>query len=309
MSFKLKEVVFRIRCTEPGCSFNNDISIKENLMGATESDIDVEAWKIAKNQAFIKHDSLFGRNHPLRNPEIHKVSGYYDRFGGSALPIAQLPARPAAAVPTRSFKKREPIIRKGEKATTVLEVVQGYAYNAKRPSIKYEPGATFGSAALLKHKNRMADIVAGEDGTQIAFYDLRTLSETDPVKARALYNEAMEDIFRVIEYLDDYSQSLESRLNRIKAAGKPVKAAGKKGKPVKKPAPVRKPAPKLKAKAKAKAEPAAKKKAPAKKTPVKKAPAKKPARPASKKLPRPALKKALKKPVKKPAPKVKARKR
>lgn len=269
MSFKLKEVVFRIRCTEPGCSFNNDISIKENIMGATESDIDVEAWKIAKNQAFIKHDSLFGRNHPLNHPEIHKVFGNYDRIGGSTLPITQFPAN-AAVVPTRTFKKKEQILRKGEKATTVCEVVQGFAYNANRPSIVYEPGATFGSAALLQHKNRMADIVAGEDGTQIAFYDLRTLTKTDPVKARALYNEAMEDIFRVIEYLEDYSLSLEARLEKIKAEGrKPAKApakkkaaprkkaatkkkvaAKKKAAPKKKPAP-RKPAPKAKAKPKA----------------------------------------------------------
>jgi CRP-like cAMP-binding protein len=236
MSFKLKEVVFRIRCTEPGCSFNYDMSVKENLMGATEADVDVEAWKIVKNQAYIKHDSLFGRNHPLRHPEIHKVSGRYDRFGDAlAVSSTAFPLRPAVTVPTRQFKKGERIIRKGERATTVCEVVQGSARHARRPDIVYRPGATFGSAALLQHRNRMADIVAGEDGTAIAFYDLRTLTKTDPVKARALYNEAMEDIFRVIEYLEDYSEALELKVERMQSAkslqkkGTPKVAAAKKG--------------------------------------------------------------------------------
>jgi len=233
------------------------------------------------NQAFIKHDSLFGRNHPLNNPEIHKVSGFYERIGGGSLPITQFPSRPASAVPTRSFKKGERILTKGEKATTVCEVVQGFAYNARRTDITYKPGATFGSAALLKHKNRMADIVAGEEGTQIAFYELRTLSKTDPVKARALYNEAMEDIFRVIEYLEDYAQSLEAQLDRIHARASVKKAvkkpAGKKA--AKKKTPARKSAPKAASKKKT----AAKKKAPVKKAAAKKAKAKKPARkPASK---------------------------
>lgn len=280
MSFKLKEIVFRIRCTEPGCSFDNNISIKENLMGATESDIDIEAWKIAKNQAFIKHDSLFGRNHPLSNPEIRKVSGFYDRIGGGSLPITQFPVKPALSVPTRTFAKGERIIRKGERATTVCEVVQGFAFNARRAEMVYRPGATFGSAALLQHKNRMADIMAGEDGTIIAFYDLRTLSKTEPVKARALYNEAMEDIFRVIEYLEDYSQSLELQLERIRAAGrapktaarparKAVKSAAKKKAPGKKAASKKSSAkPKArKSAAKPKARPAAKaRKVPTKKT-------------------------------------------
>ncbi len=226
MSFKLKEVVFRIRCTAPGCAFTSDFPVKENIMGATEADIDLEAWKIAKNQAYIKHDSLFGRFHPLTSPDISKISGQYDRLGGapgvqgisvSQADLAPKP-RPLPSAPTRRFRKGEPILRKGERATTVCEVVQGSAYNATRRDLLYRSGSTFGGAALLRHKSRLADIVAGEDDTIVAYYDLRAFSKTDPAKARALYNSAMEDIFHVLEYLEDYATSLEKQVDRLKAA-------------------------------------------------------------------------------------------
>jgi hypothetical protein len=97
----------------------------------------------------------------------------------------------------------------------------------------------------------MADIVAAENGTIIAFYDMRELWTSDREKAKELSNEAMEDIFRVLAWLEDRCDALEKQLVQRKAGGaakkggkkpakkaqaKPAKgkAAGKK--PVKKPA-------------------------------------------------------------------------
>ncbi|MGA2639511.1 MAG: hypothetical protein ABSG21_01255 [Spirochaetia bacterium] len=89
MSFRLKEGIFRVKCRELGCSFNTDITVKENIMGATEADVDSEALRIARNLGYIKHDALFGRMHPLANPEVFKIHGSYEHLGpGPEAPAA-----------------------------------------------------------------------------------------------------------------------------------------------------------------------------------------------------------------------------
>jgi hypothetical protein len=251
MSFRLTQALYRVRCREPGCAFNSEFVVKENIMGATEADVDSEALKIARNLGFIKHDALYGRKHQLNNPEVNKVTASYERLGTGPAPAAA-PAAPAAqqAAPTRSFRRGEVIIRKGESAVTVCEVIRGTAMNDKLPELVYKAGATFGSAAIFKQKKRMADIVAGEDGTTIAFYNIRELTRTNPAKARELYDEAMEDVFHILEYLEDYSAGLEKKIQRLEAARKAPATAPKKKTPAKKPAPARKaakrPAPKKK---------------------------------------------------------------
>jgi CRP-like cAMP-binding protein len=265
MSFKLKEVTFQVRCTEPGCPFHSEFTVRENLMAATEAEVDAEAWKIARNMAYLKHDTVHGRNHPLAHPELHKISGRYERIAPlTETHAAPLPARPAAAAApstagaaaVRTYRKGEKIIRKGESAVTVCEVLRGSAVNERRPELFYQPGTTFGAAALFQHKSRMADIVAGEDDTVIGFYNMRELSKSNPTKARELYNAAMEDIFDVLTYLEGYSVTLEKRLARLQAekpAGKAARPAPKKKAAVKKAAPARKSAKKPAAKKKARA--------------------------------------------------------
>ena len=238
MALKLKEVVFRVRCREMGCPFTSDFSVKENIMGATQEDVDSEALKIARDQAMTKHDAIYGRKHAMLNPETHKVAGSYETLG----PVSPA-ARTAAAgagepVHTRRFDRGEKIVAKGERATTVCEVVRGSAINEARPGIIYRPGSTFGAAALFEHKKRMASIVAAENDTLIGFYDMRELTKTDPAKARELYNEAMEDIFHVLAYLEDNCASLEKKITKLKAgpAKKPTKKPARKqaGKQVRK---------------------------------------------------------------------------
>jgi CRP-like cAMP-binding protein len=285
MSFRLKEAVFKVRCREPGCSFVSDFAVKENIMGATEADVDSEALKIARNLGFIKHDAILGRKHQLANPEVYKISGSYEHIGPgpavpaapAAAPVGAPPAASAGSAPVRTYRKGEVIIRKGDSATMVCEVLRGSAHNEKLPDLLYRAGATFGAAAIFKQKDRMADIVAGEDSTTVAFYNLRELARNNPAKARALYDEAMEDVFHILRYYEQYAASLEGKLKRLQAA---------------------KPAPK-------KAPGKAARKAPAKKA-VKKAAAKAAKKAAAKK--RPAPKKAANKPAARKAAK-KSRKR
>jgi CRP-like cAMP-binding protein len=243
MSFRLKDAVFKVRCREPGCPFNSDFSVKENIMGATETDVDSEAMKIARNMGFIKHDALYGRKHQLVNPEVYKVDARYERIGTS--PFGQQASPPAfgqqahPSVPTRTYRRGEVIIHHGESATTVCEVIHGVALNEKLPDLAYKPGSTFGAASIFKQKKRMVDIVAGEDGTTIAFYDLRELARSNPAKARELYEGSMEDIFHILNYLEGYSASLERQVSRLQAAKKAPSA--KKGTAsAKKKAPARK---------------------------------------------------------------------
>jgi hypothetical protein len=229
MSFRLKEAVFKVRCREPGCSFVSDFSVKENIMGATEADVDSEALKIARNLGFIKHDAILGRKHQLANPDVYKVSGSYEHIGpATAAPAVPAGAPPAAAsAPVKTYRKGEIIVRKGDSATMVCEVLRGSAHNEKLPDILYRAGATFGAAAIFKQKERMANIVAGEDGTTVAFYNLRDLARNNPAKARALYDEAMEDVFHILRYYEEYAASLEGKVRRLQAGAAPKKAPAK----------------------------------------------------------------------------------
>jgi hypothetical protein len=81
MSIRLKEVVFKVKCRWPGCPYVDDVSVKDNIMGLTEADVDSEAWKIARGVSYNKHDAIHGNFHPLTDPSIVKVSGTYDRLG------------------------------------------------------------------------------------------------------------------------------------------------------------------------------------------------------------------------------------
>jgi len=95
MSFRLKEAMFKVRCREPGCSFYSEFVVRENIMGATEADVDSEALKIARNLGYIKHDALYGRMHQLSNPDVVKVSGAYDHLGTGT----ETPSSPSSYTP------------------------------------------------------------------------------------------------------------------------------------------------------------------------------------------------------------------
>jgi hypothetical protein len=81
MAYKLVKGVYAVRCRHPGCPFHVQIKIESNLMGVTEADVELEARKLAKDMAFTQHDAVYGTRHPLKEPEIRRVGGSFQKIG------------------------------------------------------------------------------------------------------------------------------------------------------------------------------------------------------------------------------------
>lgn len=212
MAYKLKKGVFKVECKYSGCPFNVDIEINQNIMGMTEEDVEVEARKIARDMALIKHDAMYGSKHTLTSPAIRKVSGVYEAIGAKSSFLVNQ----QEAVKYKEYKKGDVILKKGDIASTICEVVKGFAYVEKNKNHVYKSGESFGAAALLINQTRTTDVIAGEDGTTIAFFNLKELSKKDPRKAKEIYNEAMEDIFDVICEMEQVIDTLETDLEKEK---------------------------------------------------------------------------------------------
>ena len=226
MSFRLKEAVFKVRCREPGCPFNSEFSIKENIMGVTEADVDSEALKIAKNMGSIKHDSIYGRKHPLVNPEIFKTSSSYERIGGlTANSVSWSPAASGDHSRGHVFHRGEVIFRKNEPAAMAYEVIRGSAVNLGHSDLRYRAGAILGTAALFNQKSRPVDVVAAEDDTEIAIHNVKEITKIDPARARELFDRALEDVFHVLLHFEAKLKKLESRKAAPKAARRPRTAS------------------------------------------------------------------------------------
>jgi uncharacterized small protein (DUF1192 family) len=258
MAYVLRDGLFQVKCRQPGCPFKTEFKITQNIMGETERDCESEANKIAHDMGSIKHDAMYGRTHLLKDPLVRKVGGSYVGFGadrGAARAAQQsstssdagLP-RPPGAVAVQKYAKDDVIVRKGERASTVCEVLAGSACPEHTAAIRYNVGASFGAAGLLSNQARTGSVVAMQDDTVIAFYNIQELTKTNPAKARELYNEIMEDTLHVIAYLDERVNELEDEVTRLQAERASTRSAGSGSATRAKPTAAAKPA---KAKAKA----------------------------------------------------------
>ena len=151
MPYKLKNGIYAVRCRYPRCTFHSQFEIKQNIMGMTEQDVEIEAKRIARDMALIKHDAIHATRHTLRNPDIRKVSGSYELIG--AAPREDGGGRYGAParedVFYKEYSRGEVILRKGDDATSVCEVVRGSAYPERNRNYRYRQGDCFGAAALL----------------------------------------------------------------------------------------------------------------------------------------------------------------
>jgi len=153
---------------------------------------------------------------------------------------------------TRSFRRGDIIVRRREDAAVACEVIRGSAYNVGHPDVRYKTGSVFGTAALFSQRSRPVDIVAGEDGTEVAFHNVKELTKTNPAKSRELYDNALQDIFNMLVHFGDYSASLEKKIEKLQSQKGARKAAARPA-PRAKPAPRSRPAARGRAKAARKA--------------------------------------------------------
>jgi hypothetical protein len=197
MPYKLIKGIYNVRCRQSHCPFNDQIKIEQELAGITEEDVRTEALKMARDQAIIKHDSIYWRRHSMENPEVRMVSGQIKRIGREA-PVE---VGNKSGIAVRRFKKGEVILRKGDDAGTVCEVLEGSAYPRANRTHRYALGDCFGVAALVPNHTRMSDVVATVDDTVVAFYDLVDLRQSEPGRATRIVGRIMEDTLQVVDEL------------------------------------------------------------------------------------------------------------
>jgi len=221
MPYRLKNGIYAVRCRYPRCTFHSQFEIDQNIMGMTEKDVEIEAKRIARDMALIKHDAIHAARHSLRNPEIRKVSGSYELIG----PGPSNGGRPhygaveRGDVDYKEYRRGEVILKKGDDATSVCEVVHGSAFPERNRTHRYRSGDCFGAAALLAKSQRTCDVIAGSDGTKVAFYNLIALSKSDPKKARKLFSAVMEDTFDVIRGLEKSIDRTKREIEREAVRG------------------------------------------------------------------------------------------
>jgi len=198
MPYQLKNGVFLVRCRYPGCPFATQVSTEQKIMAMTEQDVEREAKNLVRDIAMTKHDAVYGTRHTLRNPEIRRISGTYQLIGqpeGTAEPQSH-------EVFYRDFDKGEVILQEGDEATTLCEVIRGSAFADRNRSHRYSIGSCFGASALLANHSRTCNVIAGANGTRVAFYNLINLSKKNSKKASRLFQSVMEDTLRVIQDLE-----------------------------------------------------------------------------------------------------------
>ena len=198
MPYQLKNGVFLVRCRYPGCPFATQVSTEQKIMAMTEQDVEREAKNLVRDIAMTKHDAVYGTRHTLRNPEVRRISGTYQLIGqpeGTAEPQSK-------EVFYRDFDKGEVILQEGDEATTLCEVIRGSAFADRNRSHRYGVGNCFGASALLANHSRTCNVIAGVDGTRVAFYNLINLSKKNSKKASRLFQSVMEDTLRVIQDLE-----------------------------------------------------------------------------------------------------------
>lgn len=207
MAYKLAKGEFLVKCNCEECSYSNKFEITDGFYGESENDVLSAAGEQAKMLALLEHrkDSP---DHALENMVVEKSSGIYEFVPFQKL----LHSEQDEGVKYKTYKKGDVVIASDEIFYGICEVVKGTAsiYRAKVVTLK--PGEVFGLSELCVNQVRNGDLVADEDETMIAFYNMHELFRTDLKKCLDLYHASVQNIFALIDCLRDETVMLEKKL-------------------------------------------------------------------------------------------------
>ena len=216
MSYCLKKGIYEVKCKEENCPFEIRLEITNNITAITEKEVDLEVKKFVTEIAKLKHDELFKNKHSFNKKSVEKISAIYEAVDSrkSSIIIQSEP------IIYKEYKKGDIIIGKDDVFYSVCEVVKGSAFQDKNKNKIYDVGDNFGASELIINQNRIVSIIAGEDKTTIAFYNLKELSKKDPGKAKELYKKSMEDFFEIIGSMEEVINKLDSSLEKVEIDNK-----------------------------------------------------------------------------------------
>lgn len=207
MAYKLVKGEFLVKCNCDECSYSNKFEITDGFYGENENDALSAAGEQAKMLALLEHrkDSP---EHDFENMIVEKSSGIYEFVSFQKL----LHSEQGEGVKYKTYKKGDVVIASDEKFYGLCEVVKGSASICRAKVLTLKPGEVFGLSELCVNQVRSGDLVADEDETMIAFYNMRELFKTDLKKCLDLYHASVQNIFALIEHLRDEAVMLEKKL-------------------------------------------------------------------------------------------------
>lgn len=207
MAYKLVKGEFLIKCNCDECSYSNKFEITDGFYGETENDVLSAAGEQVRMTALLEHrkDSP---EHVLENMVVEKSSGIYEFIPFQKL----LHSEQSEGVKYKTYKKGDVVIANDELFYGLCEVVKGTASICRAKVLTLKPGEVFGLSELCVNQVRSGDLVADEDDTMIAFYNMRELFRTDLKKCLDLYHASVQNIFALIDRLKDEAVMLEKKL-------------------------------------------------------------------------------------------------
>lgn len=207
MAYKLVKGEFLVKCNCDECSYSNKFEITQGFYGETEDDVLATAGEQAKIMALLEHRKDVPE-HALENIVVEKSSGIYEFVSFQKLLHSEQPE----GVKYKTYKKDDIIIANDEIFYGLCEVVKGVASICRAKVLILKPGEVFGLSELFVNQVRSGDVVADEDETIIAFYNMQELFKTDLKKCLDLYHASAQNIFALVDRLKDEAVILEKKL-------------------------------------------------------------------------------------------------
>ena len=207
MAYKLVKGEFLVKCNCAECSYSNKFEITEGFYGETEEKVLQEAGELAKMLALAEHQKT-SPEHVLEDMSVEKSNGIYEFVSFQKL----IHSEQNEGVKYKTYKKGDVILSADENFYGICEVVNGYASIIRAKVVTFKAGEIFGMSELCVNQARNGDLVADEDETMIAFYNMKELFGTDLKKCLDLYHASSQNIFALIDCLKDEAVMLEKKL-------------------------------------------------------------------------------------------------